>query len=196
MPSYVQLTGGAREALEVPSGEESGAKIVKRFVVPQGGSLGVLADFDLGKSIHLVAAGQSGQYLLRPVLRGVENALAAAVRGTVTAAGGAPLAPADAPVVYAWQGTDPLVDPTTNAVAAEKVVASATPRADGTYCLGPLEAGAYRVTALAGVQRVPLGETLVDEWDGRFTQETWPVPLALESGEQATDVDFVLSPIP
>ncbi|HEX7126185.1 MAG TPA: DUF4382 domain-containing protein [Thermodesulfobacteriota bacterium] len=195
MPNYVEFAGGRREALEVPSGGQSGARIPGPFVVPAGGSLGVLADFDLGKSIHLVETG-SGKYLLRPVLRAVEDVRAAAVRGTVTAVGGEPLALEDAPVVYAWQGTGPLVDPATRIVAAEKVVASAAPRVDGSYCLGPLGAGTYQVTALAGVHRAPVGDTLVDQWDGRFTQETWPVPLALESGEEATGVDFSLSPIP
>ncbi|HEY8369476.1 MAG TPA: DUF4382 domain-containing protein, partial [Thermodesulfobacteriota bacterium] len=83
MPNYVEFAGGRREALEVPSGAQSGAKIPGPFVVPAGGSLGVLADFDLGKSIHLVGTG-SGKYLLRPVLRAVEDVRAAAVRGTVT----------------------------------------------------------------------------------------------------------------
>lgn len=201
-PNFVDLGDDDLRPLRVPSGEQSGAKIVGTFVVPDGGSLGVLADFDLRKSIHLVEAGASGQYLLRPVLRAVEDARAAAIRGTVTKAGGATFTAAEAPVVYAWQGTDPLVG-ADGVIDGEKVVASAIPRPagdqrEGKYCLGPLEAGTYRVTALAGIETVagPDGTTLVDHWDGAFTPVEAPTPVTVGAGETATGVDFTLAPAP
>ncbi len=201
-PNFIDLGGGTVQPLRVPSGEQSGAKILGPFVVPDGGSLGVLADFDLRKSIHLVSAGASGQYLLRPVLRAVEDARAAAVRGTVTKAGGAAFTAAEAPVVYAWQGTGPLIDPTTRFVDPAKVVASAIPKpagddGEGQYCLGPLEPGTYRVTAVAGIGDAVLPDgTLVDQWDGQFTPQEAAAPVSVGTGQTAAGVDFSLAPEP
>jgi hypothetical protein len=200
-PSFVDLGAGDLRPMRVPSGEQSGAKIPGPFVVPDGGSLGVLADFDLRRSIRVVAGGASGQYLLRPVLRPVEDARAAAIRGTVRKADGSAFAAAEGPVVYAWRGTGPLVDRTTDIVDAAKVVASAIPRpagdaTAGEFCLGPLEPGTYRVTAVAGIRTVAaLDGALLDIWDGRFAPAEASPPVTVGAAQTVGAVAFTLAPM-
>jgi hypothetical protein len=70
--------------LKVPSGYQSGVKIVKGFTIVASGDTELLLDFDAHKSI--VKAGSSDQWLLKPtikVLEIVEN-LTNSISGTVT----------------------------------------------------------------------------------------------------------------
>ena len=62
----VQPTGGAVTALTTPSGQQSGLKLQAHFDVPAGQMADVVLDFDACRSI--VKAGNSGQYLLKPVI--------------------------------------------------------------------------------------------------------------------------------
>lgn len=70
--------------LWIPSGNESGLKLVTGFIVPIGGVADFTIDFDLRKSIHKPGA-QDGIYYLRPALRLVDNALAGFITGKVDA---------------------------------------------------------------------------------------------------------------
>lgn len=58
---------GVKEALKTPSGQQSGLKINTSLDVQAGGLTDIVIDFDACKSV--VLAGNSGQYLLKPVLR-------------------------------------------------------------------------------------------------------------------------------
>jgi hypothetical protein len=62
----VQPTGTAVTALKTPSGQQSGLKLQASFDVPAGQMADVVLDFDVCRSI--VKAGNSGQYLLKPVI--------------------------------------------------------------------------------------------------------------------------------
>lgn len=53
--------------LKVPSGQQSGFKIKFDTKLQQGENLDVSIDFDAARSVH--QAGNSGKYILRPVLR-------------------------------------------------------------------------------------------------------------------------------
>lgn len=61
--------GGVDHALDVPSGAQSGIKIVGGFDVPACASGEVTIDFDAQKSLQVHAAGKSGTYKLRPVVK-------------------------------------------------------------------------------------------------------------------------------
>ena len=50
--SYIVLTGGEECELRVPSGAESGLKLMRGFTLPADGSVALTVDFDLRKSIH------------------------------------------------------------------------------------------------------------------------------------------------
>lgn len=74
----------AEYPLWIPSGSESGLKLVNGFIVPVGGVADFTIDFDLRKSIHK-PGGQDGIYFLRPALRMVDNALVGVISGKVDA---------------------------------------------------------------------------------------------------------------
>jgi len=79
---YLEFEDGTTEPLFVPSGSQSGFKATGKFTVPVNGSVDVTADFDLRKSI--VAAGNSGRYILKPTIRLIVNDQAGRIVGEVS----------------------------------------------------------------------------------------------------------------
>lgn len=65
--NYIITTGGEKIALKTPSAQESGLKVQVHQDVTGGILYRLILDFDAGKSI--VQAGNSGNFLLKPVLR-------------------------------------------------------------------------------------------------------------------------------
>src|SRR5581483_5497675 len=66
--SYITLTNGAQYPLYIPSGAETGLKLVRPFTVAQGSTTRLVIDFDLRKSIT-APPGQDPNYIMRPTLR-------------------------------------------------------------------------------------------------------------------------------
>ena len=62
----IVLTGEAPQPLTVPSGQQSGIKIIGNFAVPSGGTTTVVLDFDAELSIHMTG---SGKYMMNPVVK-------------------------------------------------------------------------------------------------------------------------------
>ncbi len=85
--SYIELTSGQECELRVPSGAESGLKLMRGFMLPEDGSVALTVDFDLRKSIHAPPGQRSGDcalgYLIRPTLRLVDDANVGAIAGNV-----------------------------------------------------------------------------------------------------------------
>jgi hypothetical protein len=85
--SYIVLTGGEECELRVPSGAESGLKLMRGFTLPADGSVALTVDFDLRKSIHAPPGQRSGDcatgYLMRPTLRLVDDANVGAIAGHI-----------------------------------------------------------------------------------------------------------------
>jgi hypothetical protein len=90
--SYLQLeTDGAQCELRVPSGSQSGLKLIRGFTVGAGATTDVTIDFNLRKSVvappgqdtgePLVCDGQA--FLLKPVLRLIDNLEVGAITGRV-----------------------------------------------------------------------------------------------------------------
>jgi hypothetical protein len=133
--------------LKTPSGQQSGLKLnAEPFDVADGQTVELVLDFDAARSV--VKAGNSGQYLLKPVITVIPVLDAGAVAGSfadLTAA-------ADASV--SLQVYDPADDSVT-------VLRSTTPMVDGTWKLAPVDAGdnynlvvskpGYRTLVLTGV---------------------------------------------
>lgn len=93
------VVDGQSFPLKIPSGSESGLKILINADLVEGISYSVLLDFDAAKSV--VATGSSEKYLLKPVIKAVTEAQDGAVKGSVI--------PAELGVaVYALQGEDTL----------------------------------------------------------------------------------------
>ncbi len=80
--NYVIDTENTVHELKVPSGEESGEKIVQGFDISTNETTELILDFDASESV--VIAGNSGQYLLKPTIQVLLEEEAAIVSGTIT----------------------------------------------------------------------------------------------------------------
>lgn len=143
------VVGGVRYPLTVPSGLQTGLKIVGDFVVPANGLMDVALEFDAERSIHQTGAGA---YMLRPVVKALPFSTAGAIGGTLLPAG-------TAAKLYAIVATDTL--------------GFTMPAANGSFLLGVLPAGVYslaidapvgfRDTTLAGIAVLPGATTHVGD---------------------------------
>jgi hypothetical protein len=81
LANAVKPTGGSETALSTPSATQSGLKIKANFDVAEGQAADLVLDFDACRSV--VKAGNSGQYLLKPVIAAAPRILAG-LQGYVT----------------------------------------------------------------------------------------------------------------
>lgn len=80
--SLVIALGGEQHELVVPSGSETGLKFNSSILVPANGSADYMIDFDVRQSIVMKGNGQNNNgYLLKPVLRLLDNTKAASISG-------------------------------------------------------------------------------------------------------------------
>lgn len=122
--SYIQLEqDGATYPLVIPSGNETGLKLVSGFTVPVNESVSYVLDFDLRKSV-IEPPGQAGpngeprRFVLRPVVRIMNAAETGGVEGTVSAAlvdvNSERCLASDPPLtgnaVYVFSGADAVLD--------------------------------------------------------------------------------------
>lgn len=70
--SYITMLSGAQYPLWIPSGAETGLKLVQPFTVAQGSTTRLVIDFNLRKSIT-APPGLDPNYLLKPALRVVDE---------------------------------------------------------------------------------------------------------------------------
>jgi hypothetical protein len=91
--------GGQSYPLTTPSGQQSGIKLNIHAALKAGVVYRLWIDFDASRSI--VAAGNSGKYLLKPVIRTYAEAVGGSIKGFA-------LPFAARPQVWAVQGTDSL----------------------------------------------------------------------------------------
>lgn len=80
----VVLNDGSTHDLTIPSGAQSGIKLVGSFVVQAGTTADIWIDFDGAHSLQVVGAGNSGKYLLRPVIFAYDKAVTGSISGTLT----------------------------------------------------------------------------------------------------------------
>jgi len=132
------------QELKVPSGLQTGIKLVGGFNIASGGTTNLVLDFNAAKSV--VMAGASGKALLKPVIKVVAGALE--VNGTVTDDSQPPL-PLEGVLVSA-QTTDPVAADEANQVI---VVASTLTDAAGGYTLF-LNPGTYNLVAYRGAEEI------------------------------------------
>ena len=146
------VVDGTAYPLYVPSGMESGFKLVSGFDVPVGGLVELALDFDAARSVH--EAG-SGRYTIIPTVRVLPTYDVGGLSGTI-------VPDSTAAWIYAIAGTD--------------TIASTMPETDGSFAIMLLTPGAYDVairpsagyrdTVLAGVtvtaqQVTALGEIVL-----------------------------------
>ena len=80
--SYILFESGEQYPLYVPSGAQSGLKLNRPFTVAAGGITRLVADFDLRKSI-IEPPGLSPNYVLKPVLRLMDELQVGSISGAV-----------------------------------------------------------------------------------------------------------------
>lgn len=80
--SYIVLSDGSMHGLMVPSGAQTGLKLVSGFTVPMSGVVDYTIDFDLRQAI-VCPGGQSPACLLKPVERLVDNTTVGNIQGQV-----------------------------------------------------------------------------------------------------------------
>lgn len=143
--NYVVTNDGETKPLKTPSGQQSGLKIKGDFRVDADETTPVLLDFDACKSV--VVAGNSGQYILKPVVRLSERA-SASIQGYVT-------------TTMSLSGT------TVSAQQGGQIIRSTTPDDKGKFTLAYLPSGTYNVVitsenrATGLISSVPVGTTSV-----------------------------------
>ncbi|MCW8195776.1 DUF4382 domain-containing protein [Proteobacteria bacterium 005FR1] len=146
LESFIELeTDGTQHPLWVPSGAQTGLKLVQGFTVPVGGSADFTIDFDLRKSI--TKPGQSGDaYILKPALRLVNNVEVGTLTGTVPTE--AANAEACSPSAYVYAGLDVTADDEGSATSPLTSALISMDEATGnyTFTVGFLSAGDYTVT--------------------------------------------------
>jgi hypothetical protein len=81
--SYIDFADGSRMGLRVPSGSETGFKLVSGFTVPSSGVVDYTIDFDLRKAITC-PPGQAPACILKPVERLVDNTSVGNIQGQIT----------------------------------------------------------------------------------------------------------------
>jgi hypothetical protein len=127
MANSVVPTGGTERALDVPSGTQSGIKLIHDFDVAANAAVDLTLDFDACKS---VVSRNNSSYLLKPVVNVVQMAASGSIDGVVD-----PTAANSHPVVTAQQ----------NGV----VIKTTVPDSAGKFKLSPISAGTYDVVVTA-----------------------------------------------
>jgi len=137
MDTYLELNDGTIEELTIPSGAETGLKLVQGFDVSASGSSDFTIDFDLRKSVHQA----NNSYRLRPALRMMDNSAIGHISGNVDGTLLTNNCGADtAYAVYAFEGAD--ISPDDTGSTTEAVTTSLLDEF-GNYELGYLNAGDY-----------------------------------------------------
>jgi len=116
--SYITLSDGTVHGLLVPSGAETGLKLVSGFTVPSSGVVDYTIDFDLRKAVTC-PAGQAPACLLKPAERLVDNTTVGNIQGQVSAT-----------LVAANAGCTPGVYLYSSTVTAPEDMNSAAPATD------------------------------------------------------------------
>lgn len=99
--SYIILSDGTMHGLQIPSGAETGLKLVTGFNVPASGVVDYTIDFDLRKSV-ICPGGQAPACVLKPVERLVDNTTVGNIQGVVAMTS---IPTACTPAVYLYSGT-------------------------------------------------------------------------------------------
>ena len=146
--SYITLSDGTMHGLQVPSGSQTGLKLVSGFTVPDGGVVDYTIDFDLRQAITC-PPGQSPACILKPAQRLVQNTQVGNIQGNASAA---LVTVGCVPGVYLYNGSVTMpedMNSTASAMDANQPIASkalsATSLTPFYYQFTFLEPGTYTV---------------------------------------------------
>jgi hypothetical protein len=137
---YIKFTDESITELTIPSGNQTGYKIVGGFTIPDGGVTSVIIDFDVRKSV--VKAGNSGKYILKPTLRLLEDSNVGAIEGSIEGDYEGNL------VVYAYENgayAESETEVNGEGIIFANATTSANVNAEANYSLSFLSAGTYDI---------------------------------------------------
>jgi len=80
--NYVIEIDNTVHELKIPSGDQTGIKLVKQFTLATNGLTKLILDFDVMKSV--IQAGNSGQWILKSVIQVLDTQTVAGISGSVT----------------------------------------------------------------------------------------------------------------
>jgi hypothetical protein len=155
---YVMDSTGQHN-LTIPSGAETGLKLIQGYTMPAGGVANFTVDFVLSKSL-IAPPGQSPDYKLKPVLRLVDNAQVGTIAGVFdpTTLSTQSNCGTQAPTVYVYPGANVTpddiyfppagmsdVDPTGSAEPLTTATAALNSSSQYAYSVAFLPVGTYTV---------------------------------------------------
>jgi len=198
--------------MRIPSGAETGLKLIRGFTVGVGTTTDFTIDFDLRKSLvrppgqHTMVESCGGQvYMLKPVLRMVDNLQVGAITGRIDAtlvsqkcnsnSVTAQVAPGNVYLFGPYTGAAPMPDDVDGDAAGSTdgpdPIASAMVRLDASvnnvYMIGFVPAGNYVLAYTCDPDQPDIDEALT------FTPAAGT--LATVTANQTTTVDFTV-PVP
>jgi hypothetical protein len=168
--NWLRTTAGETHDLTVPSGGQTGIKLVTGPVAVVADQPTILLlDFDAAASVH--QAGASGQWIMRPVIRASQLASVTPALGSVIGAvldgDGNPLGAAEVVVVVLLNGEGEIV-------AVEQVSAD-----DGSFEIPSVLVGDYTLQVFyADVDLQPTGDALSISVDGGAAGTSYAVSVA------------------
>ena len=173
---FIEFDGERNETLYVPSGSQTGYKAIGNYNVPINGTVTMIADFDVRKSVTVTGSAPDHYYKLKPTIRLVVTDQAGVIKGNIS-----DLNTSNTYVVYAYE-TDNNLDLVTEAGNNfENAITSADVKEGGSYTLSFLAAGSY--------------DLVIAEYDGNGVNVENQLQMGVDvlSGETTTfNVDWVL----
>jgi len=162
--SYIITSSGSQYPLSIPSGSQTGLKLVSGFTVAQGDQADFVIDFNLRKSITLSNGGGIQTYMLTPALRLINQQQVGTISGTLSnslSIGGTLITDTScSPAVYVYPGTVTVLDGFNVSVSGGTApLTSATASLDNTtgaysYTVGFLAPGTYTLAAICAANDV------------------------------------------
>jgi hypothetical protein len=198
--TYLIDSTGAQHDLTIPSGAETGLKLIQGFTMPVGGTANFTVDFVLSKSI-VATSGQAG-YMLKPVLRMVDNTQVGTISGAFRAATLAAQSncSAHAPVVYLYSGgnvtPDDIYNPVsgttdTDAVGTAEPLTTSTAALNSSsnyaYTIGFVPTGTYTVAFTCDPDDPNVDESALSPDPIHFTVYSQPVVV---TANQSSTTNF------
>ncbi len=174
---WIEFADQSTVPLFVPSGGQTGYKAVGKFMVPVNGEVHVTADFDVRKSV--VAAGQSGIFILKPTIRLVVDNQAGAIAGTLTN-----LVENTEYVVFAYEdgkyAETEAAEPDPEKPRFPNAVVSSAANGQGKFYLAFLAQGLYDLVVVAMV-------------DGKFSKVAKVIENVEVKSKQTTNITIDLT---
>ena len=171
---FIEFDGERNETLYVPSASNTGYKAIGTYNVPINGTVTMVADFDVRRSVTV--SGKSPEYYkLKPTIRLVVTDQAGMIKGTVS-----DLNTSNTYVVYAYEASNSLDPDVEEDNDFANAVTSAAVKDGGAYTLAFLAEGTY--------------DLLIAEYDDNgYVGSQLQIGIDVQSDETTTyNIDWML----